>query len=150
MDSCGTKHRSSGKQGRSFVRRFIVPITITEYIIHPVAFTIHILISRFRCPPSVPSTFRINVEYDSTLGARAPKKRRIVQINRSAPTNSVTIVKTFQEFAIEKNLRSIIILPVVRYRPAPTSRGVTKIRKIGVRFSTIVTLRELFRRENKD
>lgn len=148
MDSCGTKHRSSGKQGRSFVRRFIVPI-ITEYIIHPVAFTIHILISRFRCPPSVPSTFRINVEYDSTLGARAPKKRRIVQINRSAPTNSVTIVKTFQEFAIEKNLRSIIILPVVRYRLAPTSRGVT-IRKIGVRFSTIVTLRELLRRENKD
>lgn len=147
MDSCGTKHRSSGKQGRSFVRRFIVPI-ITEYIIHPVAFTIHILISRFRCPPSVPSTFRINVEYDSTLGARAPKKRRIVQINRSAPTNSVTIVKTFQEFAIEKNLRSIIILPVVRYRSAPTSRGVTKIRKIGV--STIVTLRELLRRENKD
>lgn len=101
MDSCGTKHRSSGKQGRSFVRRFIVPI-ITEYIIHPVAFTIHILISRFRCPPSVPSTFRINVEYDSILGARAPKKRRIVQINRSAPTNSVTIVRTFQEFAIEK------------------------------------------------
>ena len=36
------------------------------------------------------------------------------------PTNSVTsIVKTFQELG--KNLGSIVILPIVRYRPAPTS-----------------------------
>lgn len=36
------------------------------------------------------------------------------------PTNSVTsIVKTFQELG--KNLESIVILPIVRYRPAPTS-----------------------------